>query len=80
MKSVGQQAIMFHGTWGYIHSPPPSFLSQLNPAELTIEALNSSLHAASKKDILPKLFAPTPQSTEHFELTMKLQLTCAVLK
>jgi hypothetical protein len=80
MKSVGHSSIMFHGTWGYIHSPPPSILSQIDTSELTIEALKGSLHAASKLDIMPESFAPSRESTDHFEQTLKSQITQVVLK
>ncbi|EFP85627.2 uncharacterized protein PGTG_10956 [Puccinia graminis f. sp. tritici CRL 75-36-700-3] len=80
MKSVGKCAVMFHGTWGYIHSPPPSILPLLNPAELTTEALNKALHIASKQDILLKSFAPTQESTNHFAKVLKSQITRVILR
>ncbi|KAA1083311.1 hypothetical protein PGTUg99_026618 [Puccinia graminis f. sp. tritici] len=71
---------MFHGTWGYIHSPPPSILPLLNTAELTTEALNKALHIASKQDILLKSFAPTQESTNCFAKVLKSQITRVILR
>ncbi|POW01103.1 hypothetical protein PSTT_12706 [Puccinia striiformis] len=79
MKSVGHTSTMFHGTWGYIHSIPPSILPNLHPAELTTEALNCALHAASKITITPATFAPSVESTSHFEATIKSQITKVIL-
>ncbi|KNE99244.1 hypothetical protein PSTG_07552 [Puccinia striiformis f. sp. tritici PST-78] len=79
MKSVGHTSTMFHGTWGYIHSIPPSILPNLHPAKLTTEALNCALHAASKITITPATFAPSVESTSHFEATIKSQITKVIL-
>ncbi|PLW12232.1 hypothetical protein PCANC_18803 [Puccinia coronata f. sp. avenae] len=79
MQSVGHSSIMFHGTWGYIHSVPPSIITALDPAELTTKALNDALHAASKLTIRPMMFAPTLESSIHFEATLKSQIMDAVL-
>jgi hypothetical protein len=74
MHSVGHSSIMFHGTWGYIHSIPPSIIPSLNPAEMTTEELNRALHAASKITIRPSMFSPTLESLLHFEATLKSQI------
>ncbi|PLW12025.1 hypothetical protein PCANC_20437, partial [Puccinia coronata f. sp. avenae] len=79
MKSVGHGNVMFHGTWGYIHSIPPRLLPSIDPTEITTEALNCSLHNGSKMTISPDVFAPTRESIQHFELTIKSQLTGVVL-
>ncbi|PLW58264.1 hypothetical protein PCANC_00916 [Puccinia coronata f. sp. avenae] len=80
MKSVGHYAIMFHGTWGYLHSPPASILPHLDPAEMTIKALNRSLHLASKKDVMPDSFAISRESNDHFALVLKSQITRVILE
>ncbi|OAV85638.1 hypothetical protein PTTG_03897, partial [Puccinia triticina 1-1 BBBD Race 1] len=79
MKSVGHGNVMFHGTWGYIHSIPSRIIPALNQAEMTTEALNQALHKASKLKIQPAAFAPTAESTRHFELTLKSQITRVML-
>ncbi|OAV90296.1 hypothetical protein PTTG_28393 [Puccinia triticina 1-1 BBBD Race 1] len=70
---------MFHGTWGYIHSIPPSLLPTLDPTELTIDALNEALHAGTKLIIRPDMFTPTAETTNHFEKTLKSQITHVIL-
>ncbi|PLW43764.1 hypothetical protein PCASD_09364 [Puccinia coronata f. sp. avenae] len=80
MKSVGHSSVMFHGTWGYIHSIPPSVLPSLNPAELSIDALNNALHAASKLTIRPAMFGPTMASITHFKQVIKSQIAQVVLQ
>ncbi|POW07744.1 hypothetical protein PSHT_09822 [Puccinia striiformis] len=80
MKSVGHQSTMFHGTWGFIHSTPSLILRELDPAELTTEALNKALHEASKLVITPETFAPTSASVLHFEATLKSQITKVILE
>ena len=80
MKAVGHSSIMFHGPWGYIHSIPPSIIPSLDPAQLTINALNQALHEASKKIIHPDMFGPTKESSLHWEATMKSQITRVVLR
>jgi hypothetical protein len=79
MKSVGHSNVMFHGTWGYIHSIPPSLVPSLDPAELTIDSLNHALHSASKLTIHPSMFGPTMASVTHFEHVIKSQITTVVL-
>ncbi|EFP74454.2 uncharacterized protein PGTG_00410 [Puccinia graminis f. sp. tritici CRL 75-36-700-3] len=80
MKSLGHSSRMFHGTWGYVHTIPPSLLSQLDPSELTVAALNSALHLGKELKIRPDMFTPTPNSTLHFELVLKSQITQVILK
>ncbi|KAA1119813.1 hypothetical protein PGT21_034695 [Puccinia graminis f. sp. tritici] len=80
MKSVGHSSVMFHGTWGYIHSIPPSVRKSLDPTQLTTEALKQALHNASKLKIQPRMFAPSLQSTNHFEATLKSQITQVILR
>ncbi|KNE96717.1 hypothetical protein PSTG_09988 [Puccinia striiformis f. sp. tritici PST-78] len=70
---------MFHGTWGYVHMPPASLLQALDPGKLTIEVLNNALHGASKLTICPSMFTPTIESSEHWEATLKLQITRVIL-
>ncbi|KAH9471262.1 hypothetical protein Pst134EA_005169 [Puccinia striiformis f. sp. tritici] len=79
MKAMGHSSVMSHGTWGYIHSIPPSICKSLNPAELTIEALNKALHAASKEEIGLAPFAPSMESETHFEQMLKSQITRVML-
>ncbi|KAA1102626.1 hypothetical protein PGTUg99_025105 [Puccinia graminis f. sp. tritici] len=80
MKSVGHSSVMFHGTWGYIHSIPPSVRKSLDPTQLTTEALKQALHNASKIKIQPRMFAPTLHSTNHFEASLKSQIMQVVLR
>ncbi|KAA1071123.1 hypothetical protein PGTUg99_017615 [Puccinia graminis f. sp. tritici] len=80
MKSLGHSSKMFHGTWGYVHTIPPILLSRLDPSELTVEALNTALHLGKELKIRPDMFAPTPDSTIHFEKTLKSQITQVILK
>ncbi|KAA1114047.1 hypothetical protein PGTUg99_011318 [Puccinia graminis f. sp. tritici] len=80
MKSVERGSTMFHGTWGYIHSPPARLLGDLNPAELTVEALNNALHAGTQLTIRPEMFTPSQASTEHWEKTLKSQITRVILR
>ncbi|OAV95821.1 hypothetical protein PTTG_26530 [Puccinia triticina 1-1 BBBD Race 1] len=80
MKSIGHTSQMFHGTWGYIHSIPPSLAAKLNPSELTIDALNDALHQGKELKIRPEMFTPTRESTIHFESTLKSQITRVILK
>ncbi|OAV91520.1 hypothetical protein PTTG_04083 [Puccinia triticina 1-1 BBBD Race 1] len=80
MKSIGHTSQMFHGTWGYVHSIPPSIVSNLNPDELTVEAMNQALHASKELVIRPDMFAPTRESTGHFKKTLKSQITWVILR
>ncbi|KAA1083207.1 hypothetical protein PGTUg99_004790 [Puccinia graminis f. sp. tritici] len=80
MKSLGHTGQMFHGTWGYIHSIPPSISSKLDPLELTIEALKNALHSGTQLKIRPDMFTPTLKSTNHFEKTLKSQITRVILR
>jgi hypothetical protein len=80
MKGIGHSSQMFHGTWGYIHSPPPSLLAKLDKDQLTIDAMNAALHDASKITIQPDMFTPTLESSAHFKLTIKSQITRATLR
>ncbi|KAA1125441.1 hypothetical protein PGTUg99_012284 [Puccinia graminis f. sp. tritici] len=80
MKSITHTSKMFHGTWGYIHSIPPSLWPKLNPAELTKEALMEALHAGSKLCIRPEMFTPTKESTVHWQKTQKSQITRVILQ
>ncbi|KAA1108512.1 hypothetical protein PGT21_014781 [Puccinia graminis f. sp. tritici] len=80
MKSIGHTSQMFHGTWGYIHSIPQSVLPRLNPDELSRDALNKALHIGSKLTIQPEMFTPTIESTDHWQKTMKSQITRVILQ
>ncbi|EFP80005.1 uncharacterized protein PGTG_05230 [Puccinia graminis f. sp. tritici CRL 75-36-700-3] len=80
MKSIGHSSKMFHGTWGYVHTIPRSLQSHLDPAELTVEALNKALHIGKDLKIRPDMFTPTAESTIHFETTIKSQITRVILK
>ncbi|KAH9447416.1 hypothetical protein Pst134EA_029455 [Puccinia striiformis f. sp. tritici] len=80
MGSLGHNSRMFHGTWAYIHSASPSLLGKLNPAELTIDALNNALHSGKKMTIRPSMFSPTIESTVHWEKALKSQIVCVVLR
>ncbi|KAA1138503.1 hypothetical protein PGTUg99_020770 [Puccinia graminis f. sp. tritici] len=80
MKSIGHSSQMFHGTWGYVHLIPPALKSRLDPSQLTIEALNTSLHLGQELEIRPEMFTPTHESTTHFEKTIKSQITRVILK
>ncbi|KAH9449919.1 hypothetical protein Pst134EA_026630 [Puccinia striiformis f. sp. tritici] len=79
-SSVGHTSQMFHGTWGYIHSPSVSLLRQLDPAQLTVEALKDALYLGSKLTIRPEMFTPTAESTEHWANTLKSQITRVILR
>ncbi|KAA1138847.1 hypothetical protein PGTUg99_022337 [Puccinia graminis f. sp. tritici] len=80
MKSIGHTSQMFHGTWGYIHSIPPSLLSKLDPQDLTKEALKEALHRGTKLTIRPEMFTPTMDSTDHWQKTQKAQITQVILQ
>ncbi|KAA1138032.1 hypothetical protein PGTUg99_024997 [Puccinia graminis f. sp. tritici] len=80
MKSVGHSTVMFHGTWGYIHSIPPSVRKSLDPTHLTTEALKQALHDASKIKLQPRMFGPSAESSTHFEATLKSQIMQVVLR
>ncbi|KAA1103276.1 hypothetical protein PGT21_012310 [Puccinia graminis f. sp. tritici] len=80
MNSVERTSTMFHGTWGYIHSPPSGVLADLDQAELTIGALNDALHNGSKLIIRPEMFTPSRDSSKHWEKTMKSQITQVILQ
>ncbi|KAA1121213.1 hypothetical protein PGTUg99_025333 [Puccinia graminis f. sp. tritici] len=80
MKSVERTSTMFHGTWGYIHSAPEDLITNLDPTELTITALNTSLHLGTKLAIRPEMFTPTKESTDHWESTLKSQITRVILR
>ncbi|KAH9466590.1 hypothetical protein Pst134EB_001640 [Puccinia striiformis f. sp. tritici] len=60
--------------------PPASLLQELDPAELSVKALNNALHQASKMTICPSMFTPTLESSEHWEATLKSQITRAILR
>ncbi|KNF01023.1 hypothetical protein PSTG_05656 [Puccinia striiformis f. sp. tritici PST-78] len=62
------------------HMPPASLLQELDPAELSVKALNNALHQASKMTICPSMFTPTLESSEHWEATLKSQITRAILR
>ncbi|PLW18113.1 hypothetical protein PCANC_12726 [Puccinia coronata f. sp. avenae] len=80
MKGISHSSQMFHGTWGYMHLPPPSLLAKLDKDQLTIDAMNAALHDASKITIQPDMFTPTLESSAHFKLTIKSQITRATLR
>ncbi|OAV95260.1 hypothetical protein PTTG_26689 [Puccinia triticina 1-1 BBBD Race 1] len=74
-KSVGRSSTMFHGTWGYIHRLPRLFFDSLNHSELTLTALKTALKKSINLEVQPRHFGPTFASDQHFEATLKSQLT-----
>ncbi|KAA1088648.1 hypothetical protein PGTUg99_014085 [Puccinia graminis f. sp. tritici] len=79
-KSVGRVSSMFHGTWGYIHRLSQKFFDGLNQTELTLAALKDALKKSISLEVVPRHFAPTSASNQHFKSTLKSQLTSAFLQ
>ncbi|PLW10494.1 hypothetical protein PCANC_23820 [Puccinia coronata f. sp. avenae] len=79
-KSVSRMSTMFHGTGGYIHCLPQQFLDTLDHAQLSLSALKRSLKKSINLVVQPHHFGPTFTSEEHFESTLKAQLTSAFLR
>ncbi|KAA1098528.1 hypothetical protein PGT21_036271 [Puccinia graminis f. sp. tritici] len=80
MKSVERTSTMFHGTWGYIHSPPAALLENLDAAQMSTEVLNTALHAGTKLTIKPEMFTPSRAGTEHWDSMLKSQITRVILR
>ncbi|POV98057.1 hypothetical protein PSHT_14242 [Puccinia striiformis] len=58
LVSVGHRTMMFHGTWGYIHTPPKALLESLDLSEITLQSYNQALQTVRTMNITPRDFLP----------------------
>ena len=72
--SVGHRSMMFHGSWGYIHTANPKLLEGLDRSQLTLASYYQALSKIPKLVIQPKMFLPTREEDNHFESVLKSQI------
>ncbi|OAV98164.1 hypothetical protein PTTG_25829 [Puccinia triticina 1-1 BBBD Race 1] len=72
--SIGHQSMMFHGTWGYIHHPPPSLLASVDHTKFTLDPYYTALSHLPDFEIQPSLLLPTYEENIHFEEVLKSQI------
>ncbi|OAV95874.1 hypothetical protein PTTG_26544, partial [Puccinia triticina 1-1 BBBD Race 1] len=72
--SIGHRSMMFHGTWGYIHHPPPSLLASVDHTKFTLDSYYTALSHLPDFEIQPSLFLPTYEENIHFEEVLKSQI------
>ncbi|KAA1074656.1 hypothetical protein PGT21_014869 [Puccinia graminis f. sp. tritici] len=80
MASVGHRSMMFHGTWGYIHTPHKALLDSLDWSEINLNAFNQALQTVRTMSITPRDFLPDRQTEDHYCLVWKSQLASVMMK
>ncbi|POW01681.1 hypothetical protein PSHT_12434 [Puccinia striiformis] len=79
-KSLGWENQMFHGTWGYVHHPNPEILASIPAADLTLESYQSAMASVPSFEVLPKMFLPSLDEEESWELVLKAQIADVFLE
>jgi hypothetical protein len=73
-KTVETESCMFHGTWGYLHSPDPKLLAQVNPTDLNLESYKNSIDNYREKVVKTSVFFPTKTQNLHFRKVCTSQI------
>ncbi|KAI7942010.1 hypothetical protein MJO28_012037 [Puccinia striiformis f. sp. tritici] len=73
-KSLGKENRIFHGTWGYVHHPNPKILASIPAADLTLESYRNAMALVPSFEVLPKMFLPSSDEEESWELVIKAQI------
>ncbi|KAI7943747.1 hypothetical protein MJO28_011275 [Puccinia striiformis f. sp. tritici] len=80
LVSVGHRTMMFHGTWGYIHTPPKALLESLDLSEITLQSYNQALQTVRTMNITPRDFLPDRATEDHYVQVWKSQLATVMKK
>ncbi|KAI7934321.1 hypothetical protein MJO28_017167 [Puccinia striiformis f. sp. tritici] len=80
LVSVGHRSMMFHGCWGYIHTPPKELLESLNLSEINLETYNQALQTVRTMKIRPRDFFPDSATEDHYAAVWKSQLATVMNK
>ncbi|EGG01918.1 uncharacterized protein MELLADRAFT_66699 [Melampsora larici-populina 98AG31] len=64
----------FHGTWGFIHVPPPGLLEGVLPEEVDLKAFEKAMSEAEGRPVDVSNFIPTPQQMLHWKSVILAQL------
>ncbi|KAA1067320.1 hypothetical protein PGTUg99_032979 [Puccinia graminis f. sp. tritici] len=80
MVSVGHRSMMFHGTWGYIHTPPKSLLDSLDLSEINLESYHRALQTVWTMSIDPRDFFADRATEDHYVQVWKSQLAKVMMK
>jgi hypothetical protein len=80
MVSVGHRSMMFHGTWGYIHTPPKSLLDSLDLSEINLESYHRALQTVRTMSIDPRDFFADRATEDHYVQVWKSHLAKVMMK
>ncbi|KAI7949862.1 hypothetical protein MJO28_008683 [Puccinia striiformis f. sp. tritici] len=80
LVSVGHRSMMFHGTWGYIHTPPKLLLESLDLSEINLESYHQALKTVQTMSIQPRDFLAERATEDHYVEIWKSQLATVMLK
>ncbi|KAH9810542.1 hypothetical protein DFH28DRAFT_1131935 [Melampsora americana] len=71
---VEKNSRLFHGTWGFFNVIHPSLLTGVPQEALGLSAFRDAMATAARKPVCLSLFAPGPEESKHWRLTVKAQL------
>ncbi|KNF01069.1 hypothetical protein PSTG_05699 [Puccinia striiformis f. sp. tritici PST-78] len=80
LVSVGHRSMMFHGCWGYIHTPPKDLLESLDLSEINLKTYHEALQTVQTMKIRPCNFLPNRAAEDHYVKVWKSQLATVMKK